>query len=463
MKVTHVSLAPTRAAQEAGRPSLTPELLAASGARYSRNNEGLDSILSKIDPLDPDKSVDSIFRMLDYGHQSIADMAPVAIFIDGVSLFLAALVWNLCPTASGQESSTRYIDYKNAHALDSELLGIPVEDADAWKAQVEESFAAYERASNEWKQVAERFPPLTRIPQSLRDDPANARAVARMERNFAFDRARVFLPAAATTNMMLVQPARAWAGLCASLSSLPLPEAHALAQGLREELALVAPRLLRHAGAKEGLQNGWKQEIGRWSKRAQAPCKYLHPDASAWTHPTEAFLQVLASDNLDASGDLEFHDNRYGWFGDGLRRTLVRFGWKAVAFAEVRDLNRHRTGTRFWPPVPVGFYDARDEWPREMADAISHDAANVGATACREARERLARGDASGVYWLPLGAQFGFEHGTTADKFLYEAELRTGVGAHYRYAAHLREVLSLWYEQFPQTRGLVLEGSAEPE
>jgi len=52
---------------------------------------------------------------------------------------------------------------------------------------------------------------------------------------------------------------------------------------------------------------------------------------------------------------------------------------------------------------------------------------------------------------------------TTADKFIYEAELRTGVGSHYRYAQHLHDALQLWYEQFPETRGLIHEGTAEPE
>ncbi len=78
MKVTQVSIQPTEAAEAFGSPSLTPELLAASAARYSRNNEGLESILSRIDPANLDRSVDSIFRMIDYGHQSIADMVPVA-------------------------------------------------------------------------------------------------------------------------------------------------------------------------------------------------------------------------------------------------------------------------------------------------------------------------------------------------------------------------------------------------
>ena len=40
---------------------------------------------------------------------------------------------------------------------------------------------------------------------------------------------------------------------------------------------------------------------------------------------------------------------------------------------------------------------------------------------------------------------------------------RTGTGAHYRYADHLHDALTLWYEKYPETRGLVLEGSAEPE
>src|SRR5436190_14014659 len=124
MKVTQVSLRPTEASQVAGRPSLTPELLAASGARYSRNNEGLEAILAKIDPANLEKSVDSIFRMVDYGHQSIADMAPVAMFIDGISMWLAYYVWTLSPTAGGQESSTRYLNIDGETTIAPEVLGI---------------------------------------------------------------------------------------------------------------------------------------------------------------------------------------------------------------------------------------------------------------------------------------------------------------------------------------------------
>jgi hypothetical protein len=332
-----------------------------------------------------------------------------------------------------------------------------------WQAAIQSSFHAYERALEHWSEAGARFPQKTRIPRSLLEDPSKEKAVVRMRRNYAFDRARVFLPASAPTNMMLVMSARAWASLCANLSSMPLPEANALAEAIRGELPLAAPHLLKHAHAKEGLIEGWKDEFARWQVLAARPCKYLQAGTSEWDAPPTASLQVLESPDLDAARDLRFHDNRYGWVGAGLRRTMVRFAWDAVAFAEVRDLNRHRTGTKWWPPVPVGFYDARDQWPQEMEDAICDDARDVGAALSRRARELLSQGEWSGLYFLPLGAQFSFEHSTTADKFLYEAELRTGVGAHYRYAQHLHDALALWFEKFPETRGLVLEGMAEPE
>ena len=67
------------------------------------------------------------------------------------------------------------------------------------------------------------------------------------------------------------------------------------------------------------------------------------------------------------------------------------------------------------------------------------------------------------IYFTNLGHQYYFEHSTTADKFLYEMELRTGVGAHYRYAQHCKDMLRLWYNKYPSTKGLIFEGTAEPE
>jgi len=65
----------------------------------------------------------------------------------------------------------------------------------------------------------------------------------------------------------------------------------------------------------------------------------------------------------DFTEDLKHHENRYAWIGPQLQRTGVRFGWEAVSFAEIRDLNRHRTGTKYCPFVPRGFYGAVEQIP----------------------------------------------------------------------------------------------------
>jgi hypothetical protein len=49
------------------------------------------------------------------------------------------------------------------------------------------------------------------------------------------------------------------------------------------------------------------------------------------------------------------------------------------------------------------------------------------------------------------------------DKFIYEMELRTGIGSHYKYAEHCKDILAKWFEKYPETKGLIFEGSAEPE
>lgn len=443
MRITHVSLSPTEAAKAAARPALTPELLAAVGARYSRSNDGLEAILAKIDPANPDKSVDSIFKFVDYGHASIADMAPVALFIDDISMWLAYELFRLSPTAGGQESSTRYIRLDESGLLEPEALGLL--DAAGWKEHMCAALSAYEEAVAFWEEVAKREPERVRIPVGT-----PPKAVARMHRNFAFDRARYFLPVAMRTNAMLVQSARAWVGVCQSLLSSPLPEAQRCGELIREELALVAPRLLKHARPLLSLEQGLAREL------ALAGASEL-PLATA-EQLSIASLEVFAPSNngIDIAADLAFHDNRYSYVGEGLKRTAVRFAWDAVAFAEIRDLNRHRTGTKYCPPVPVGFYGALDQGGPEGLYSVGHEAT-------ARARKQLQAGDSTFVYELLLGTQFPFEHTTTADKFLYEAELRTGVGAHYRYAQHLKDTLALWYEKYPETRGLVLEGSAEPE
>lgn len=468
MKVTQVALRPTDASCRLGRPHLTPELLAAVGARYSRNNEGLDEILEKVSGMDSDKAVDSIFKMVDYGHASIADMAPVAMFIDGLSIFLAYYVWSLVPTAGGQESSTRYIKLSADELIDPKHLGIPAIERAEWKREMERAFESYQLALSIWEKIATDQPELMRIPQSLLEstDEKDKKKVARLKRNYAFDRARYFLPVAAATNMMLVMNARGWVQLAQHLISHYLPEARDLGVMIREELELVTPRLTKHACFRESEMKGIQDEFNLWRSMATREVPYhLRGGQDRETDaPPAGRLQIFEPygwSREEMARALQFHENRYAWTGTAIRRCAVRFSWDAVAMAEIRDLNRHRTGTKWCPLVPQGFYWAEDQLPEPNA-SLKAMAVNARST-CAKAYRLLCDGDRSYMYWTLLGTQFPFEHTTTLDKFIYEAELRTGVGAHFRYAEHLRSLLGLLYEQHPELEGKVLEGSAEPE
>lgn len=466
MKVTNVSICATEAATQAGRPALTPELLAACGARYSRNNEGLDAILSKVDPEHQEKSIDGIFKMIDYGHQSIADIVPVSMFIDEISILQAYLLWAWCPTAGGQESSTRYIKLTSDGLVDPvEAFGLPESQRAEWDDFITKSFQAYTGALDFWEGLVAKNPELAKIPASLLADTSDkaVKQVARMERNYAFDRSRYYLPVAAKTNMMMVMSARGWVQLIQNLLSHWLPECKALGNAIRQELELSAPRLVKHAVEKPSFVSGHKWDLQDWTTWQQDNMEQGDEDypIESICHPDIEIQRPAGVEESDLVEALQYHDNRYAYIGSSACRTSVRFSWDAVALAEIRDFNRHRTGHKYCPLVPMGFYTAQDQSPNGVPlDLRTMQVPMIG---LEKSRAGLCKSDPSYVAWLSLGTQFYFEHTTTLDKFVYEAELRTGTGAHYRYAQHVRDVVAKLETKYPILARAIQLGKAEPE
>ena len=145
MNIKALAICPPPAAKE--NPAVTPELLASSLARYSRSNKGIDTILGGIDWNDPDRSVDSIFRFVDYGHASIAGMTGgIPVVVDGCTMFLAWKLFEIAQLCDGQESSTRYIRLCAEDLPPPATLGIPDALAPSWQELMRHSFSCYDRA-----------------------------------------------------------------------------------------------------------------------------------------------------------------------------------------------------------------------------------------------------------------------------------------------------------------------------
>jgi thymidylate synthase ThyX len=448
MKVTGLALVPPPTAAEA--PRVTPELLASVLARYSRSNEGLAKILERVDVAHPEASIDRILNFVDYGHASIGGLTGgIAVAIDNVSMWLAYKIFAICTMADGQESSTRYIAMEPSNLPAMQEIGIPDDLAGRWRQLMARAFAAYQAEYARLEALGLAEPERVRLPQGAK--PA---VVARIRKNYALDRARYFVPFATHTNLALVQTSRMWAQTVKHLDSLPQAEARAAAAAIREELLKLSPRLMRHSEAEASYQEQARQELATalrlgLERLAVDPL----PDA-VWVKVDREAPPWLREEQSMAES-LRHRGNRYGYCGTAARRMRVTFAWNNMAIAELRDLNRHRTGHRYSPLIQAGFY-----LPPEVP-AAPH--AGLLAEQMGMVRELMQRGSPAYVYALLLGSQTPFEHSTHADKFVYEAELRTGMGAHFRYAEHLSAVLSEFFKQVPDAKAWVTEGTAEPE
>lgn len=448
MRITGLALVPPPTA--ADLPKVTPELLASVLARYSRSNEGLAAILAKVDVNNPDASIDRILKFVDYGHASIGGLTGgLAVALDDVSMWLAYKIFEIAQMADGQESSTRYITMDAANLPSPEELGLPADLADRWREVQAQAFAAYHAEYARLDALASTEPQRVRAPAGAK--PA---VVARLRKNYALDRARYFIPFATRTNLGLVQTSRMWATTVKHLDSLPQPEARAAAKLIRDELVKQSPRLVRHSVAEKSYEEQARQELAASLALGRERLSSAQLPDEVWVHVDRAAPPFLPETQPIAEA-LRHRANRYGQQGAATRRTRVTFAWNNLALAELRDLNRHRTGHRYTPLIQAGFY-----LPPEINRAAHHE---LLAEQLELTRELLARGSPAYVYSLLLGAQTPFEHSTHADKFIYEAELRTGMGAHFRYAEHLSAALRGFCAQVPEAREWVVEGTAEPE
>lgn len=448
MNVTGLALVPPPAA--ADLPKVTPELLASVLARYSRSNDGIGKIMEKVDLANPDESIDRILKFVDYGHASIGGLTGgLAIAIDDVSMWLAYKIFEIAQMADGQESSTRYITMAATNLPTADELGIPGDLAARWSDVMAKSFAAYNAEYTRLDQAALANPALVRLPKDAK--PA---VVTRLRKNYALDRARYFIPVATRTNLGLVQSSRMWATTVKHLDSLPMPEAREAARQIREVLLKLSPRLMRHSTAEKSYEAQAQQELAESLRLGLARLSTRPLADEVWVKVDRDTPPWLSEEQSVAEA-LRHRANRYGYQGKATRRMRVTFAWNNMAVAELRDLNRHRTGHRYTPLIQAGFY-----LPPEIAHAAHQALLDEQATLTRELMER---GSPAYVYSLLLGAQTPFEHSTQADKFIYEAELRTGMGAHYRYADHLSAALREFTRQVPEAKEWVVEGTAEPE
>src|SRR6185369_12087365 len=89
--------------------TIGPESEAMLQALHSRSIGGLRGHLEVLERRGADNFMKNFY--VGYGHKSIGDCGTVSLFIEGVSMLVAKAIQDW-PLYSGQEASTRYIDFQ---------------------------------------------------------------------------------------------------------------------------------------------------------------------------------------------------------------------------------------------------------------------------------------------------------------------------------------------------------------
>ncbi len=208
--------------------TIDPEAEAMLQALHSRSIGGINSHLKTL----AERGAENFMRnfYVGYGHKSIGDCGSVTIFIEGVSMLAAKAIQDW-PLYSGQEASTRYIDFSKQKFID------PVGTAESGRTL--ESWRSFYLASLDpvKSYLKSQFPRREEEEEKVYEKAISARA---------FDILRGFLPAGASTNLAWHTNLRQATGHLLWLRHHPLPEVREIAGGLEEVLLLALPNSFGH-------------------------------------------------------------------------------------------------------------------------------------------------------------------------------------------------------------------------
>jgi len=205
-----------------------PEDTAMMQALYSRSQASVTEHVEKVKQSGSGKFMEKFY--VGYGHKSIADCGSTTIFIEGVSMFVTKAIQDW-PLYSGQESSTRYIDYSEQPIINPVGTDEAKEILEKWRKFYLSSLEPVR------EHIKRQYPRKPEEKESVYDKAVAARS---------FDIMRGFLPSGMTTQLSWHTNLRqAWDKL-SLLRHHPLAEISFVAHSILEQLKEKYPNSFSH-------------------------------------------------------------------------------------------------------------------------------------------------------------------------------------------------------------------------
>lgn len=402
--------------------TIDPEAEAMLQALHSRSTEGIDGHLAVLAERGAEKFMSTYY--VGYGHKSIGDCGSGTLFIEGVSMLAAKAIQDH-KLYSGQESSTRYIDFANQHFHNPLEGDEGAEILEAWRQ-------FYLEAVDEMKTaLMERYPRGEDEKESVYEKAIAARA---------FDTIRGFLPAGASTNLAWHGNLRQFADRVLWLRHHPLKEVRGIADAVEEALLTAFPNSFsdKHYEETEAYAETAMQHYYYHDPKSPE-CELVYDGVD---HAALKTYQPLLADRPAKTELPKF----LGALGD------VRFAY-TLDFGSFRDIQRHRAITQRMPLLTseLGFH----EW------YLSELPEQLRTTAAQLLEEQLKRIDALDCtpeerqYYLPMGYKTSNVFSGDLPAIAYMTELRATRFVHPTLRARAAEMAHSLAETF-KDEGLVM-------
>jgi thymidylate synthase ThyX len=386
-----------------------PEATAMLQALYSRSADSARKHLQMVKERGSAKFMESYY--VGYGHASIGDCGSTTLFVEGLSILACKAVQDN-PLYSGQESSTRYIDFSKQAIID------PIATSQS-QAILQKWMDFYLSA----------LPPLEAHLKSLfpLGEGQKERVWDTAIKARGFDILRGFLPAGITSQLAWSTNLRQAADKLHLMRHHPLKEVRDIAEGCLDVLRTHYPSSFSHKDypATEA-----------YLAKTAAKTNYLDSGFFPSDQPDLEFTSTVDNAKLEAA-ELDVIEGRPA--KTNLPRYLDGYGQYTCTFdldyGSYRDLQRHRNGIcRI--PLLTGERGFHEWYLDELPDALRASAKALvdeqyAAIAALDARAEDKQ------YLYPLGAKVRCQTVYTLPQMIYVIELRSQNTVH----STLRDVM----------------------
>lgn len=372
-------------------------------ALHSRSIGGIDSHLLKLAKSGAEKFMSTFY--VGYGHKSIGDCGSATIFVEGVSMLVAKAIQDT-RLYSGQEASTRYIDF----ATQPFANPLGTEDAAALPEQWRTLYL---------KGIAQMVPVLEqRHPKQETED---AKLWQKAINARAFDIMRGFLPAGAATNLAWHTNLRQAADHLMTLRHHPLEEVRVVAETIENALIEHYP-----SSFSKKRYEGTEAYNAEWMQKNY----YLQPFPIApetgrkVVRNNNSIDEKLISQYSEILKDRPQHTELPKFLAE-CGTMQFTFG---LDFGSFRDIQRHRAVVQRMPLLTT-FYGFESWYLEQIPEALAQEALALLAA---QQHTLTAAGVTDEVrqYYLPMGLQVGCRLTGDIPALVYLVERRANIDVH---------------------------------